>query len=101
MTPREQIVLWFEGESVHNEEEDKHVPDFSCCYPSLKAPKKVRALYSLALKEENKEQIDFFERMFQQELEKEIAVFEGAKKNAGDYSDEMFTDVLEKLHKTK
>ena len=31
MTPNEQLELWVNGESVHNNEGDECCPDFSCC----------------------------------------------------------------------
>lgn len=33
MKPIEQIRLWVDGESVHNDETDECCPDFSCCKP--------------------------------------------------------------------
>jgi outer membrane biogenesis lipoprotein LolB len=31
MTPLEQLNLWVGGKSVHNQERNECVPDFSCC----------------------------------------------------------------------
>jgi len=31
MTPNEQLELWVQGKSVHNDERGECCPDFSCC----------------------------------------------------------------------
>lgn len=31
MTSEEQLQLWVNGDSVHNDERDECCPDFSCC----------------------------------------------------------------------
>ncbi|MFA7099980.1 MAG: hypothetical protein WC143_07865 [Eubacteriales bacterium] len=31
MKPDEQLELWVQGKSVHNDERDECCPDFSCC----------------------------------------------------------------------
>lgn len=37
MDSDEQLALWVNGESVHNDERDECCPDFSCCRPDLLA----------------------------------------------------------------
>lgn len=37
MTEFEHLSRWVEGESVHDDERGVCVPDFSCCYPALRA----------------------------------------------------------------
>ena len=51
MTPEEQLDLWIEGKSVHNKERDECCPDFSCCEPSLLAPKEARIAFKKANEE--------------------------------------------------
>lgn len=35
MKTQEQLDLWVEGNSVHNQETNECCPDFSCCVPSI------------------------------------------------------------------
>ncbi len=42
MTPTEQLELWVNGESVHNNERDECCPDFSCCNKKVNTPIEVR-----------------------------------------------------------
>lgn len=67
MTTDEQLKLWVEGKSVHNDDKwiefvdgDGNVverrkmdggeccPDFSCCKPELQAPREVREAFAAA-----------------------------------------------------
>ena len=48
MTPTEQLGLWLEGKSVHNDERNECCPDFSCCKPELLADLEVRQLFHTA-----------------------------------------------------
>ncbi len=45
MTADEQLDLWVAGESVHGNDLGECCPDFSCCQPELKAPKKARIAF--------------------------------------------------------
>ncbi len=45
MKPIEQLELWLNGESVHNDERDECCPDFSCCQPQLLADAATRQLF--------------------------------------------------------
>lgn len=44
----EQLRLWVLGDPRHNVERDECCPDFSCCEPSLLAPKNVREAFVAA-----------------------------------------------------
>lgn len=102
MTKDEQLTAWLSGKSTHCDEENIHVPDFSCCYPHLRTPKKVKKLYLEALANNDIEQIEFFERMFVEELRSEMDAFEKSKEISGETSVEMFADVVERIRdKTK
>ena len=49
MTPKEQLELWVEGNSIHNKDNrDECCPDFSCCKPELKANRKIREAFANA-----------------------------------------------------
>jgi len=48
MTPDEQLSEWVNGISIHNSGRDECCPDFSCCEPSLLAPKAVRVAFKNA-----------------------------------------------------
>jgi len=37
-----QLISWLNGKSIHNKIDNECCPDFSCCVPKLKAPKKIR-----------------------------------------------------------
>ena len=50
MTNDEQLDLWVQGVSKHNEELGRCCPDFSCCQPSLLASPEVRMLFREAYK---------------------------------------------------
>lgn len=47
MTPDEQLRLWVEGNSVHNDDDEggECCPDFSCCRPELLAPREIREAF--------------------------------------------------------
>lgn len=45
MKPVEQLNLWVEGKSVHNDERDECCPDFSCCHKQVNTPKAVKEVF--------------------------------------------------------
>jgi hypothetical protein len=47
MTPDEQLELWVQGKSVHNDELEECCPDFSCCGGDL-ADEDVRKRFAKA-----------------------------------------------------
>ena len=49
MRPLEQVCLWVEGQSIHDAEGNRHVPDYSCCRPELRAHREERELFMVAL----------------------------------------------------
>lgn len=55
MKQEEQLLLWVNGESIHNKERGECCPDFSCCRPELLAPKEVRELFCKAYLEDNED----------------------------------------------
>ena len=77
MTNDEQLKLWVEGESIHNDDvwyniidETGHVvdrkrldggeccPDFSCCHPNLRAHKFTRERFCKAVEEDDQDTVD-------------------------------------------
>lgn len=48
MTPNEQLAIWVEGKSIHNEDRNECCPDFSCCNPELLAEESVRIAFAEA-----------------------------------------------------
>lgn len=48
MNGAEQLKLWMEGTSLHNDETDECCPDFSCCAPELQAPDEERTAFCAA-----------------------------------------------------
>ena len=48
MTNEEQLRDWVAGKSIHNNMTNTHVPDYSCCYPELQAPKPIRVAFIMA-----------------------------------------------------
>ena len=52
MTPDNQLTLWVEGVSKHNDERSECCPDFSCCNPNLLAPVEVRKAFVVASEEQ-------------------------------------------------
>jgi hypothetical protein len=57
MTPLQQLTLWIEGQSVHNDETDECCPDFSCCNPQIKTPQLAKERFWKAVQEKDKETI--------------------------------------------
>ena len=69
MKPEEQLKLWVEGKSVHNQESNECCPDFSCCQPQLLAPKHERKAFLVAYQKKDEKTkmgmlIEFFGRAF-------------------------------------
>jgi hypothetical protein len=56
----EQLRLWVEGTSVHNDEAGECCPDFSCCQPGLLAPKETREAFARASEEERTSMLMMF-----------------------------------------
>lgn len=48
MTVQHQLERWVAGESLHNPTRNECCPDFSCCRPELKAPKRTRQRFAKA-----------------------------------------------------
>jgi len=55
-----QTIRWVAGESLHNPVENECCPDFSCCHPDLKAPRKVREKFANADRETRETMLGFF-----------------------------------------
>jgi len=55
MNKIEQLNLWVEGQSTHDDKLGECCPDFSCCRPELLAPKEVRELFCKAYSEDNED----------------------------------------------
>jgi hypothetical protein len=53
MTHEEQLFQWLCGNSMHDIENDRCCPDFSCCHPELKEEIKVRKLYYTSFLEDD------------------------------------------------
>ena len=45
MTSDEQLELWVNGTSVHNQDKDECCPDFSCCNKRMNTPVEERILF--------------------------------------------------------
>jgi len=58
MTHEEQLELWVNGKSVHNDEKDACCPDFSCCHPELKADKATRIKFAKAYRRCDRKTVD-------------------------------------------
>ena len=56
MTVNEQLLQWVKGNSVHNEERNECVPDFSCCNPAINTPIETRELFMEAYLNDDEEQ---------------------------------------------
>lgn len=41
----EQLNLWVDGKSVHNDERGECCPDFSCCNKEVNTPQEVKELF--------------------------------------------------------
>jgi hypothetical protein len=48
MTPKEQLDLWVQGNSIHNLERNECTPDLSCCKRHLRWSPERRAAYQMA-----------------------------------------------------
>jgi hypothetical protein len=48
MNELDQVCLWVVGFSLHDDERSLCVPDMSCCFPALLAPREVREAYLAA-----------------------------------------------------
>lgn len=48
MTPKEQLDLWVQGNSMHNLERNECTPDMSCCNRKWKWPKEKREQFQMA-----------------------------------------------------
>ena len=48
MTANDQLCMWREGQSIHNDEREECCPDFSCCCPELLAPQEERETFCRA-----------------------------------------------------
>lgn len=57
MDYKEQLALWRQGRSLHNDELNQCCPDFSCCDPSLQSTQGIRDLYFKAFTEGNEKLI--------------------------------------------
>lgn len=66
MTPQEQLEKWVDGESCHDYEANRCVPDFSCCYPKLLAPVEDRQLFGNADSETRLKMMMEFIKKFQE-----------------------------------
>jgi hypothetical protein len=83
MTNEEQLRLWVEGQSIHQDEaylyvtnewgqvidrtplpRGQCVPDFSCCYPELLADEGTRQRYLQACEEDDEEMVIQMSEMF-------------------------------------
>lgn len=72
MKAEEQLDLWVEGKSVHNDERDECCPDFSCCGPPI-VDKKTRLKFKAANEKERYEMLcEFLARMLEHEVETEV-----------------------------
>ena len=49
----EQLNLWVDGKSVHNDEREECCPDFSCCNKKVSTPKEVKELFRIAYLKDN------------------------------------------------
>lgn len=91
MTPEEQLEKWVEGESIHNgETRDKGecCPDFSCCYPKLKADELTRRRYYKAYKEGDQKTVNkmlgiFLGIMVADASNKDVLVIDETDEEAG------------------
>lgn len=53
MTVFEQLNLWVEGESVHDDKLKQCCPDFSCCNKKVSTPKAVKEIFRNAFLKDN------------------------------------------------
>jgi len=73
----EQLNLWAEGKSIHNDETNECCPDFSCCNKKVSTPKAVREVFRNAYLKGNQAVI---ERMLMEFLSKALVDEFPAKK---------------------
>lgn len=58
MTPKKQVDLWVDGESVHNNARDECCPDFSCCIPEIVTDLETKLKFKKAFMEKDFETVD-------------------------------------------
>lgn len=58
MKTTEQLNLWVEGKSIHNDELNECCPDFSCCNKKVTTPKAVREIFRNAYLKGNRTVVD-------------------------------------------
>jgi len=66
MTPDEQLNLWVDGNSVHNDTRDECCPDFSCCCPDLQADLETRIYFRDHPEERSRLLTKFLVRMLEE-----------------------------------
>ena len=64
MTPKEQLDEWVKGNSIHNDEHDECVPDFSCCELNIRTPQHTKERFAKAYKEKDGETMNEMLMMF-------------------------------------
>ena len=64
MTQEEQLNEWIKGNSIHNDEYDECVPDFSCCETNIQTPQHAKERFVKAYKEKDSETIEKMLTMF-------------------------------------
>ena len=72
---------------MHDESTSMHVPDYSCCFPSLMAPQKVREYYMRSLREDNQNKLRFIIGIFKKEFEKVLSKLKETPEKAIDRED--------------
>ena len=55
MTYIEQLNLWVDNKSVHDDEQDQCCPDFSCCNKEINTPPEIKELFRDAYLRNNEE----------------------------------------------
>lgn len=66
MTTDDQLKLWVQGNSVHNDTRDECCPDFSCCCPDLQADQETRIRFRDHPKERSGLLMKFLVRMLEE-----------------------------------
>jgi len=64
MTIAEQLELWVNGKSVHNDTRGECAPDFSCCNSKMKTPTEVRKRFAKAYREDDQKTMNQMLGMF-------------------------------------
>jgi len=64
MVHNEQLRLWLNGMSVHNDEHNECCPDFSCCNHLVETSFEVREAFVLAWEAGDEEQVNRMLMMF-------------------------------------